>query len=742
MEILQKSTLAKLLATENVSVEHQKVQTASFDLKNRKIILPIWNEMSNELYNLLIGHEVGHALNTPFEGWHDNVSNKGEGFKSFLNVIEDARIERMQKKQYPGLVKDFYAGYRELFVQDFFGVKDIDVQTLPLIDRINLHFKVGNMLGITFTDKEQTYVDKIATLETWEEVLEVAEELYGYSKEETAMQEMIEERFLAGDDEEDEQTKVNDGDEESDESGESEDESEGRGAQGEDENEDQSSDPGITEGIQDNTGPTSFTDVNYRKNENLLNNETARGNVYVNFPTKLKTKKYVMALDKVWDTNFENIFYADVPRSLADTETEQVNITHLGDALYKTFIQKNNSYINMLAQQFEMRRTASQLARSRIHKTGDLNMNKLWATRLTEDVFLSNTVVPNGKNHGMVMFIDFSGSMGSNMTATIEQLLIQISFCKKVNIPFDVYGFTAGDTISLGETKVNHGGLSDGDLMISPDSGLHVTHLISSSLSSSKFKTIFKKMLILGRVYVNRGWSNRGPLNTKDEYGIGYINSRSLAEHLKLGGTPLAETVLLARDIIADFKQKNRIEVMNVIFLTDGDATSDLEVYNGEGGNKYYSPLYKKDKIIIKEKSVTTVYKMTGNLSQFNWLKSVLKHMKNTLDIRLINFHIGNFDKRTLRMDCMLGYSSTFSESDFEAKYKKEWLANKFMEFENCSGYDVRYLIKDGNNLKVNVEEIEVKSEKKSDLIRGFKKFQQNKASNRVFLNKFIDKVA
>ena len=68
MEIAQKSVLAKLLATENVSVEHQKVQTASFDLKNRKIILPIWNDMSNELYNLLIGHEVSHALNTPLDG--------------------------------------------------------------------------------------------------------------------------------------------------------------------------------------------------------------------------------------------------------------------------------------------------------------------------------------------------------------------------------------------------------------------------------------------------------------------------------------------------------------------------------------------------------------------------------------------------------------------------------------------------------------------------------------------------
>ena len=36
-----KSLLAKLLATENVTVEHGKYQTASFDVKNRVLRLPI-----------------------------------------------------------------------------------------------------------------------------------------------------------------------------------------------------------------------------------------------------------------------------------------------------------------------------------------------------------------------------------------------------------------------------------------------------------------------------------------------------------------------------------------------------------------------------------------------------------------------------------------------------------------------------------------------------------------------------
>ena len=69
-----KSQLAKLLATENLVVEHKKVHTAYFDMKNRKLVIPILQDgLTPELYDLFVGHEVGHALNTPMEGWHDSV---------------------------------------------------------------------------------------------------------------------------------------------------------------------------------------------------------------------------------------------------------------------------------------------------------------------------------------------------------------------------------------------------------------------------------------------------------------------------------------------------------------------------------------------------------------------------------------------------------------------------------------------------------------------------------------------
>ena len=59
-----KSQLAKLLATEDLIVEHRKVETASFNVQTRVLVLPQWERASSTVYDLLVGHEVGHALYT------------------------------------------------------------------------------------------------------------------------------------------------------------------------------------------------------------------------------------------------------------------------------------------------------------------------------------------------------------------------------------------------------------------------------------------------------------------------------------------------------------------------------------------------------------------------------------------------------------------------------------------------------------------------------------------------------
>ena len=180
----QKSGLAKLMATENLTVQHAKVPTASFDPKNRVLTCPIWEQMSGDLYDLLIGHEVGHALDTPADGWHGAVHDRGRNYKGFLNVVEDARIEKRQKRRYPGLRKSFVNGFNELMGKDFFGLRGRNVNTLPFIDRLNIHTKSSYSLPVEFNAKEQDFVDRVQACESFEEALKLTDEIWDYSKEE------------------------------------------------------------------------------------------------------------------------------------------------------------------------------------------------------------------------------------------------------------------------------------------------------------------------------------------------------------------------------------------------------------------------------------------------------------------------------------------------------------------------------------------------------------------------------
>ena len=51
-----KDQLAKLLATEDLVVEHKKVLTASFNVSTRVLVLPMWEKASNNVYAVSYTH--------------------------------------------------------------------------------------------------------------------------------------------------------------------------------------------------------------------------------------------------------------------------------------------------------------------------------------------------------------------------------------------------------------------------------------------------------------------------------------------------------------------------------------------------------------------------------------------------------------------------------------------------------------------------------------------------------------
>ena len=146
-------TIAKLLAKEDITIQHGNYHTAWFDVQNRILGLPLWKDMGKDVYDLLIGHEVGHALYTPFDGWHDSPEKLEGAPRSYLNVIEDARIERFVQRDYPGLVGPFKRGYQGLVrEQGFFsGLDSIEWDQTKLIDKININAKLGNTVTVPFS---------------------------------------------------------------------------------------------------------------------------------------------------------------------------------------------------------------------------------------------------------------------------------------------------------------------------------------------------------------------------------------------------------------------------------------------------------------------------------------------------------------------------------------------------------------------------------------------------------------
>ena len=174
-----KSQLAKLLATEDLIVEHKRVESAQFNVHTRVLILPLWENATNDVYDMLVGHEVGHALFTPDIDWSLDLKVP----QQIMNVVEDARIEKLMKRKYMGLAKSFYKGYSELYNKDFFEIDGEDINTFNLADRINLYYKIGSWIDVPFSIPEKKIVDIVGKCETFEDVKKASLILYEYCKQ-------------------------------------------------------------------------------------------------------------------------------------------------------------------------------------------------------------------------------------------------------------------------------------------------------------------------------------------------------------------------------------------------------------------------------------------------------------------------------------------------------------------------------------------------------------------------------
>ena len=389
-----KSQLAKLLATEDLVVEHKKVETASFNIVSRVLTLPMWENTTEQVVDMLVSHEVGHALYTPNEEWYKEYQIN----PSVVNVVEDARIEKLMKRRYDGITKTFYKGYTELHNQDFFDVKKKDITKLTLADRINLFFKIGSHYRISFTDYEQTLVDRVAACETFQDVLEASKLIYKYCldeiekrKEEEKTEQQAELDLEGGDG----QSGGGSGAELEDVRDDMYDE-DGNPTEPDEDGSDVESHQVIPEGrssggIQMGTGESEIAETAESLERALKSLAVMEGieNHYLELPD-VDTDQIIIDNDvihAICNAHFESIrndfeekskIAAGLERdwSLYSLE-ESVKVMAEADVEFLKFKKEAQKEVNYLVKEFEMKKSAGAYARATTSRTGILDTSKL-----------------------------------------------------------------------------------------------------------------------------------------------------------------------------------------------------------------------------------------------------------------------------------------------------------------------------------------------------------------------------
>ena len=680
-----KSHLAKLLATEDLVVEHQNVTTAQFNVETRVLTLPLWKKASSVVYDMLVGHEVGHALFTP-NRWDFKIPQQ------FVNVCEDVRIEKLMKRKYPGIAKTFYVGYNALHDEDFFEIDGEDLTTFNLADRINIHYKVGSFVDVAFSTTEEPIVSIVDSCETFDDVLSAAELLYKFCKKQ------IEEPNTLSIENKDISPLPDQGDETF-----------------EDEFFDDGEQEKEVESPEDSSSSELevLTDTAFEQGAQQLNDFTnTLESLYVETPkinldTAIESNSEIhLALEESWADQTTD--YTDSP--IADFS--------FPDNQYDQFKNDAKKEVNYLVKEFESKKAADAYARSNTARTGVLDCSKLHTYKFSEDIFKKVTTLSDGKNHGLIFILDWSGSMSSVLEDTMKQLYNLVWFCSKVQIPFDVYAFTNNynQWIHQEESPSPRMKKEQGKLYVNNEFSLMnvFTSQVSRSVLEKQMKSFWRVISAMHH------WP---------------CQNYTFPPQFMLSGTPLHESLVTLHQIIPKFKKQNRVQKVQCVILTDGEANAlpYNKVVHRDWEDEPYMGCRNIRPIHTYLRNRKTGYTYQFEYQYWKFTEVLLEDLKQTfpntnfIGIRLLTS--GEFGRFIRRYD-----------PHIDDKEMRQVRRNKSYIVEN-GGYHSYFGILSSslfNDESFEVEEDASKSKIKTAFIRSLK----HKKLNKKILGEFIELVA
>ena len=585
------SGFASLLATEDISVViDSTADTTYFDLESRRVIMPVWRNMSTQLTDMLIGHEVSHALHTTCDlpATLDHIAGRLSRtmprglIMGALNIVEDVRIDRLIQRRYRGLVSDYAVGYTEMRNMDLFGLKGENPNEREFLDRLNLHAK-GYAGEVNFSNDEQNFVNRAESTEEFGEGVDLVVDILNWLPEseqpQTDPQDSpdAQEGDAPGTDgdgqsageqsqstgEQGDETENNAsgdaGEQGGDESGEGSESGEATESKGDGSMESaaQAEDDGSTaEGEQGDmlSGGQGFDDQMPTTADAMadgLKNMAAKTD-----PDMAKWNAPVVSHMMPGDKDIHEDAFADravvrkeidaaIESSLKDRYSGQGAAAEM--AKFDGWMADARVSVNQMAMEFERKQAAHIDQRTQVGKSGRLDMGKLHNYKLTEDLFMRTELRPNGKNHAMTIVIDWSGSMDDKTVSTMRQACILAMFCKKVNVPCEVYLFQSG----FATLKDNANTLSG--------SRANARHIMV--LNTADRVAVFN-------ADVKRAWI----LGAMEQRERNRPNNWNRATDLRLGGTPLGASLFLAEKSHRDLIARTGAEVSSLIYLTDGEG--------------------------------------------------------------------------------------------------------------------------------------------------------------------------
>jgi hypothetical protein len=274
---------------------------------------------------------------------------------------------------------------------------------------------------------------------------------------------------------------------------------------------------------------------------------------------------------------------AAMDKSLSNSKPKTKAATQEIMGLYNEFTNEANATVDAMVKVFLTKKAAQQHHRNQTAKTGVLDMNLLTQYKWSEDIFKHFTIKPDGKNHGFVVFLDWSGSMQPLVQDVVKQMYILTSFFRRIGVPYEVYAFSTNTPVlnfnsddddnksyreyseaademstnlfSIQDVQTNYG--QTGVITAQP---FHLYNFASSKMRKTEHMNAMRHLFMLGAVLGGYGYKFGG-----DCPNTPYC--------LRLSDTPLDDAMIAANQILTDFRKKNKIEILNCVVISDGSTS-------------------------------------------------------------------------------------------------------------------------------------------------------------------------